>query len=74
VYLAARAGIAVVNSGNSDPNPLVLFLFCFIGAVFSERIWEWAKYKISDSFKDKSSQETKTIPPVVDQPQNKPDH
>jgi hypothetical protein len=55
VYLSARAGIAVVNSGNSDPNPLVLFLFCFIGAVFSERIWAWAKYKISDSFQDKTN-------------------
>jgi hypothetical protein len=50
VYLAARGGIAVINKGVSDPDPLVLFLFCFIGAVFSERIWEWAKSRISTSF------------------------
>lgn len=50
VFLAARCGIAVINSGNSDPNPLVLFLFCFIGAVFSERIWAWAKKRITDTF------------------------
>jgi len=52
VYLAARGGIAVVNKGVSDPDPLVLFLFCFIGAVFSERIWACAKSRISVSFAD----------------------
>lgn len=50
VYLAARGSIAVINKGVSDPDPLVLFLFCLIGSVYSERIWAWAKSKISSSF------------------------
>jgi hypothetical protein len=52
VYLASRGGVAVINKGNSDPDPLALFLFCFLGAVYSERIWAWAKTKISTSFSD----------------------
>jgi len=50
VFLAARGGIAILNNGKSDPNPLILFLFCFIGAVFSERIWNWARQQVSTRF------------------------
>ncbi|WP_217606675.1 hypothetical protein [Chitinophaga sp. GbtcB8] len=59
VYLAVRGGIALVASSNTDPSPLVLFLFCFIGAVFSERIWAWAKVQISASFADQPPADNK---------------
>jgi hypothetical protein len=50
VFLAIRGGIAILNTGSNNPNPLVLFLFCFIGSVFSEPIWEWAKQKVDNTF------------------------
>lgn len=50
VFLTMRAGIAILNSGESNPSPMLLFLFCFIGAVFSEQIWLWAKEKVSKSY------------------------
>ena len=53
VFLSARGGLAILNNGKSDPNPLILFLFVFIGAVFSEPIWNWARQKVSDTFPSK---------------------
>lgn len=50
VFLAARGGLAVLSHGKSAPNPLILFLFGFIGAVFSEPIWNWSKKRISNTF------------------------
>lgn len=50
VFLAMRGGIAVINNGDSNPNPLILFLFCFIGSVFSDPIWSWAKQRILNLF------------------------
>jgi hypothetical protein len=50
VFLATRGGISILNSGSSNPNPLILFLFCFIGAIFSDPIWEWSKQKIVNTF------------------------
>lgn len=50
VFLAIRGGIAILNNGSNNPNPLILFLFCFIGSVFSDPIWVWAKNKIDKTF------------------------
>lgn len=50
VYLALRGGVALISNNSGDPNPMALFLFCFIGAVFSDRIWGWARVRIADPF------------------------
>jgi len=47
VFLATKGGIAIVNNGSNNPNPHVLFLACLVGAVYSERIWEWAKKQLA---------------------------
>lgn len=55
VFLSMKGGIATLNSGESNPNPLILFLFCFTGAVFSEPIWAWARNKIIAAFPNNNS-------------------
>jgi hypothetical protein len=47
IFLATKGGIAIVNNGSNNPNPHVLFLTCLVGAVYSERIWEWAKKQLA---------------------------
>lgn len=46
IYLAAKGGLAIFSMGNNaDPNGYILLLTCFIGAVFSEKVWT----KVSNS-------------------------
>lgn len=47
IFLATKGGIAIINNGSNNPNPHVLFFTCLVGAVFSERIWDWAKKQLS---------------------------
>jgi hypothetical protein len=49
VYLATKGGLAIFSMGTgaqSDPNGYILLLTCFIGAVYSEKVWA----RISNSF------------------------
>jgi hypothetical protein len=39
VFLAAKGGLAVFSGPDTDVNPYVLLLTCFVAAVFSERLW-----------------------------------
>lgn len=59
VFLATRGGISILNSGSSNPNPLILFLFCFIGAIFSDPVWEWSKQKILGTFPKPTDEQNK---------------
>jgi hypothetical protein len=70
VFLAMRGGIAIFNSGQSNPNPSLLFLFCFIGAVFSDPIWRWAKGKIDGTFvtPDQVPLKNPNLTPAANQP------
>lgn len=47
IFLATKGGIAIINNGSNNPNPHVLFFTCLVGAVFSDRIWEWAKKQLT---------------------------
>jgi hypothetical protein len=46
IFLAVKGGLAIVSSGEAEPNAYVLFFTCLVGAVFSEGVWQWAKIKI----------------------------
>ena len=46
VFLAAYGGLAVLGETEADPNPYVIFAFCLVGAIFSERVWLWAEDSI----------------------------
>ena len=43
IFLAVVGGIAVFTRADPEPNPYAVFLACFIAAVFSEDVWEWAR-------------------------------
>jgi hypothetical protein len=43
IYLATKGGLAIFSGGaTTDPNGYILLLTCFIGAVFSEKVWDKA--------------------------------
>jgi len=46
VFLAAVGGLAILGTGQSDPNPYVLFLGCLVGAVYSQEVWNWARGRV----------------------------
>ena len=46
VFLASYGGLAVVSETKTDPNPYVVFAACFVGAIFSEDVWDWARRRI----------------------------
>jgi len=50
IYLVAKSGLALVNNSNSDPNPYFLYFSCLAGAVFSDRIWDWARSIIDKNY------------------------
>jgi hypothetical protein len=51
IFLATKGGIAVFTDGSAnEPNPYVLFFTCLLGAVFSDRIWGWAKTQINSRY------------------------
>lgn len=46
-YLSIKGGISVITSNKeNNANPYFVLFVCFIAAVFSEEIWEWAKKKV----------------------------
>jgi len=51
IFLGVKGGLAIFSSGEGEPNPYALFFTCLVGAVYSEKIWEWAKEKLSTSLK-----------------------
>jgi hypothetical protein len=50
IYLGAKSGLALANNSNSDPNPYFLYFSCLAGAVFSDRIWDWARSIIDKNY------------------------
>jgi hypothetical protein len=50
VFLSVKGGLAVFTTDEVEPNAYVLFFTCLAGAVFSEKIWEWAREKLGEKF------------------------
>lgn len=42
VFLGIMGGLSVLAQ-EADPNPYALLFTCLVGAVFSEKVWEWAE-------------------------------
>jgi hypothetical protein len=43
VYLGLKTGVAFAAVGNPDPDPYLMLFLCFIGTVYSDDVWKWAK-------------------------------
>lgn len=76
IFLGTKGGIAIINNGSNNPNPHVLFFTCLVGAVFSERIWDWAKKQLSlktddttENEEEKDNEKTTDIEPEVKSPE-----
>lgn len=50
IFLAVKGGISIFIKGDSQLNPYSLFFTCLIGAVYSERVWDWAKSELEAKF------------------------
>ncbi|HEX9972665.1 MAG TPA: hypothetical protein VGD14_11400, partial [bacterium] len=50
VFLSVKGGLAVFTTDEVESNAYVLFFTCLVGAVFSEKIWEWAQEKLGEKF------------------------
>jgi hypothetical protein len=50
VFLSAKGGLAVFTTKEVEPNAYVLFFTCLVGAVFSEKIWAWAREKLGEKY------------------------
>lgn len=50
VYLSIKGGFSLITTTNSDTvNPYLILFLCFISAVFSDSIWDWARTKLVGS-------------------------
>lgn len=67
IFLSTKGGIAVVNNGSNEPNPYVLFFACLIGAVYSERVWDWAKTQIASKSTPPADSATQPAAEVVNE-------
>jgi hypothetical protein len=43
VFLAVFGGLAVFAGPSAEPNPYVVLFACFVGAVYSQDAWTWAR-------------------------------
>jgi hypothetical protein len=50
VYLAAVGGLAVF-ARDASPNPYSVYFACFVAAVFSEDVWQWARRQQRNSLR-----------------------
>jgi hypothetical protein len=46
VFLSVKGGLAAIGQAAGEPNSYVLFAACFVGAVYSDRVWKWAQEHI----------------------------
>jgi hypothetical protein len=46
IFLGVMGGLAIFSTSQAEPNPYALFFTCLVGAVYSEKIWEWAQEKL----------------------------
>jgi hypothetical protein len=72
VFLSVNGGLAIVGQGGTDPNSYVLFFACFLGAVYSEIVWRWAKEQLEGILKPKPQPPPPPPPPPAQPPPAQP--
>lgn len=52
VFLGVQGGLAafMIQTEKPNPNPYTLLLTCFIAAIFSEHVWDWARERVRTQF------------------------
>jgi len=72
VFLGVKGGLTVFAGNEGEPNPYVLLFTCLVGAVFSERVWAWAREKILAGGENKPAAEKKPAPDAAPAGEEKP--
>lgn len=54
VFLAVKGGLSVFSNGSEDVDPYALFFSCFLAAVFSEDVWDWAHDRLKSNLGDEN--------------------
>jgi hypothetical protein len=49
IFLGVNGGLAVLTEKGSSPDSYVLFFACFVGAVYSQDVWAWARGRLRGS-------------------------
>jgi hypothetical protein len=52
VFVSVQGGGAVFTGADVEPNPYVLFFFCTLAGVFSEKIWRWGEKQLGEKTGD----------------------
>lgn len=76
IYLATKGGLAIFSAGTTtDANGYILLLTCFVGAVFSERVWNRIRKSLypGDKEKDINPQNGQSADNIDENPQTKKD-
>ena len=52
VFLAVKGGLAVFTTGETEPNPYVLFFTVLVGAALTGQVWQWARNRLGTTLPD----------------------
>lgn len=55
IFLASQGGLALIANGEMQPNAYILFLSCFVGAAYGDKVWNTAKVRLKKSLEAKGS-------------------
>lgn len=55
IFLASQGGLAIIGTGDIQPNAYILFLACFVGAAYGDQVWNTAKIRLAASLKSRET-------------------
>lgn len=62
VFLASYGGLGVLGEASGDPDPYVVFIACFIGAIFSEDVWDAARSRLKERLRQRQQEQNGDTP------------
>lgn len=63
-FLVVVGGLAVFSKGDLEPNAYAVFFACFVAAVFSEDVWNWAREQQRRRLAQTQENDASPEPPV----------
>ncbi len=52
IFLASQGGMALLATGAGEVNPYIVFLACFVGASYGDRVWESARERLEQALEN----------------------
>ncbi|HAA15907.1 MAG TPA: hypothetical protein DCE41_31030, partial [Cytophagales bacterium] len=57
IFLGIQGSLAVLGNGGEPPDSNLLFFMALVGAVFSDRAWDWARQKFEETLNKEPSED-----------------